>query len=197
MSQCHDSYDTDFVTEQATGAVGGELAGGSVRQQALYRHLTAHAIREEELLAGCQQAVDESSSGAFRYLAAMILEDEERHHRLFAELTRTIQSVADDRKDVAVPRLGQWGFERSHIVKMTQALLDCERADAHELQDLAIELDAVEDRTMWQLLVRLMQADTAKHIEILEFVNGHAAASEARGSAPSLCMSAVAAAERL
>ena len=193
MSQCHDFYDP----EMATGAIGAELAGGSVRQQLLYRHLTAHAIREEELVAGCQQAVDESSSGAFRYLAAMILEDEQRHHRLFAELARTVQSVADDRKEVAVPRLGQWGFDRSHIVAMTEALLDCERADAHELQQLAIELDVAEDRTMWQLLVRLMQADTAKHIEILEFVNGHAAASEAGGSAPAVCLSAVAAAERL
>jgi hypothetical protein len=30
------------------------------------------------------------------------------------------------------------------------------------------------DATMWQLLIKVMEMDTAKHIEILEFVKGHA-----------------------
>ena len=42
------------------------------------------------------------------------------------------------------------------------------------LRGLAKQLKDVKDTTLWHLLVELMEADTAKHIRILEFIKGHA-----------------------
>ena len=39
---------------------------------------------------------------------------------------------------------------------------------------MARELHGVKDTTMWHLLVRLMEMDTSKHLEILQFVRKHA-----------------------
>ncbi|MDQ6614479.1 MAG: hypothetical protein M3083_06975, partial [Actinomycetota bacterium] len=52
----------------------------------------------------------------------------------------------------------------------TEAFLAQEHKDMAGLEDLEAELEPVKETTMWALLVRLMKADTAKHIEILEFV---------------------------
>jgi hypothetical protein len=56
----------------------------------------------------------------------------------------------------------------------SRQLLDREHADADELHRLVRQLKDMRDATMWQLLIKVMEMDTAKHIEILEFVKGHA-----------------------
>ena len=57
---------------------------------------------------------------------------------------------------------------------LAEELIAQEKRDADELHRLAKELRDVKDTTVWQLLVRLMEMDTAKHIEILKFVRKHA-----------------------
>jgi hypothetical protein len=49
-----------------------------------------------------------------------------------------------------------------------------EERDADDLGRLAKELREVKDTTMWHLIIRLMEMDTAKHLEILNFVRKHA-----------------------
>ncbi len=152
-----------------------ELVGGTVWQKTLFRHLTCHAEREADALASYQHAATDSHSGAFRYLASLILEEEERHHRPFADLAATLAVEVDQgHEGYPIPRLGHWGFERSEVVTVTEQLLAQERGDVLELAKLAEDLESVKDETMWQLLVGLMQADTTKHIQILEFVRRHA-----------------------
>jgi len=153
----------------------GALNGGGAWEQALYDHLTSHVENEVGLLQAYQEAADESHSAAFSYLVGLIVEEERRHHRTFAELAATLRTEVDARpEEFAVPRLGHWGFEHAHIVELTDQLLERERDDAGALAELAETLDAVKDTTMWHLLVDLMQMDTAKHIRILEFVREHA-----------------------
>jgi hypothetical protein len=153
-----------------------QLIGGNVWEQALHRHLVSHVDDERELLVAYQEAAVQSESAAFRYLVSIIVEDERRHHRVFAELADTLQTEVDGLPEAfAVPRLGHWGFERAQILELTDAFLAQERKDAVQLQDLEAELDPVKDTTMWPLLIRLMQADTSKHIAILEFVKEQAA----------------------
>jgi hypothetical protein len=60
------------------------------------------------------------------------------------------------------------------VLELTEQLLQSERADAKELHRLAREMKDVKDTTMWGLLVKLMEMDTAKHIEILEFARHQA-----------------------
>ena len=152
------------------------LAGGTAWQRELYTHLTAHGETEHALLDAYDQAATESESPAFRYLVSMILDEERRHHRTFAELARSLRvEVEQLREERPVPVLGHWGFQHHRIVELTDALLEQERRDADELTKLVTQLDAVGPESLWQLLVELMLVDTAKHVRILEFVKQHAA----------------------
>jgi rubrerythrin len=152
-----------------------KLVGGSVWEQELYEHLTSHVESERGLLAGYQQAAVESGSGAFRYLASLIVEDEVRHHRLFEELAEALRTEAEFRPgDPVVPRLDGWGTNPKRIVELTEQLIAQEERDASELRRLAKTLHEVKDTTLWRLLVQLMEIDTAKHLAILEFARKHA-----------------------
>jgi hypothetical protein len=157
-----------------------KLVGASVWEQGLYDHLVSHEDNERGMLVEYQDAAATSRSPAFRYLASLIVEDEMRHHRVLRELASALKADAEFRpEEPAVPRLGHWGDDAAHIVELTGRLLAREHADARELHRLAGEFKDVRHTTLWQLLVRLMEMDTAKHIEILDFVKRHAAESAA------------------
>jgi hypothetical protein len=152
------------------------VIGGTLWEHELYRQLVSHVEDERDLLDQYQRAADDSHSAAFRYLVALIADEERHHHALFADLAMTLQTEVDRRPEAfAVPRLGQWGFERERIAELTERFLAQEHRDAAQLRDLELELEPVKDSTMWPLLVRLMRADTDKHIQILEFVKSSVA----------------------
>jgi len=147
------------------------LAGASIWEVELFEHLTSHEQSERRLLADYQEAAAISGSAAFRYLADLIVEDEIRHHRLFRELASALRSDVEMRpEEPAVPRAANWGSDPSAVLALTEQLLTQERTDARELRHLAEVMEELEDVTLWPLLVRLMEMDTAKHIAILEFV---------------------------
>jgi hypothetical protein len=155
--------------------MAGTLAGASVWERELYEHLTSHVENERDLLVAYQQAASDSGSAAFGYLASLIVEDEIRHHRMFEDLAETLRTEAEMRPEIPrIPRLHQWGDDRERIVGLTEGLIAQEERDAGELRRLAKELRDFKDTTIWQLLVRLMEMDTAKHLEILNFVRKHA-----------------------
>jgi len=152
-----------------------DLGGGTPWQRELYRHLGEHGQHEHELLDAYQRAAEESESPAFCYLAALIVEDERRHHQTMSELARSLRiDVEQLREEQPVPPLGHWGFDHHRIVELTEKLLEQERKDAAELARLAEEVATVASTTMWPLLIDLMLADTAKHMRILEFVRDRA-----------------------
>jgi hypothetical protein len=144
-------------------------------EQEIYDHLTSHQDKERGLLERYQQAADSAESAAFRYLVSLIMADEIRHHRAFADLADALRADVELRpRDAKIPRLDYWGHQRELILELTDGLLEQERDDAKELRRLAKQLKDVKDTTLWHLLVELMEADTAKHIRILEFIKGHA-----------------------
>jgi rubrerythrin len=151
------------------------LVGASVWEEQLYEHLTSHEQQERGLLVEYQEAAASSRSPAFQYLVSLIVEDEKRHHRVFQDLASALRADVELRPEQpAIPRLDLWGSEAAHIIELTEQLLERERTDARELHRLARELKDVKDTTMWQLLVKLIEMDTAKHVEILEFIEHHA-----------------------
>jgi hypothetical protein len=157
------------------GVTVANLIGASVWEEEFYQHLTAHEQTEGELLSEYQQAAEASQSPAFQYLVALIVEDEDRHHRIFGELASALQADVELRPEQpAVPRLDGWGPDTAHVLELTERLLERERADGRQLHRLRGQLKSLKDTTMWQLLVRLMEMDTAKHVEILDFVKRHA-----------------------
>jgi len=151
-----------------------KLVGASVWEQDLYEHLVSHVENERGLLEAYNAASTDSGSPAFQYLVGLILEDEIRHHRRFKELASTLRTDAEfHREDPAIPRITTWGPHPEKIAELTEELLRQEREDHRELKRLAKELKDLKDTTLWQLLVHLMESDTEKHIQILEFVKDH------------------------
>ncbi len=151
------------------------LIGASVWESAMYEHLNSHADSEQRILEEYQSAAADSGSAAFSYLVGLIVEDEMRHHRWFADLASSIRTDAEFRPEApAVPRLTRWGEHPHQVAQLTEKLLEQERADSHQLKVLEKELKEQKDTTLWHLLVKLMEMDTDKHIEILNFVKHHA-----------------------
>ncbi len=152
-----------------------KLVGASVWEADLYEHLISHEDSERQLLVEYKRAASASGSRAFQYLADLIIEDEMRHHRVFRELASALKTDAELRpEEPAVPRLDHWGPNPALVVEETNKLLEREHADADELRRLARQMKDLKDLTLWQLLVKLMEMDTAKHIAILDFVKRHA-----------------------
>ena len=152
-----------------------QLVGASVWEQTLYDHLTSHENDERELLVEYQQAAAESQSAAFRYLASLIIEDEGRHHRMFRDMAESLRLDAEMRPgEPPIPRLGGWGPDPRKVAELSDRLVAHEEMDLEVLRRINKELDDIKDTTLWALLVRLMELDTLKHKEILNFVRRHA-----------------------
>jgi hypothetical protein len=152
-----------------------KLVGASVWEEELYEHLTSHEINERETLEEYQQAAVASGSAAFLYLASLIVEDEKRHHRIFEDLASALRTDAELRSEQpAIPRLDNWGPNPAHVVELSERLIAREREDAKDFDRLEHQLKDVRDTTLWGLLIKMMEMDTTKHVEILEFVRKHA-----------------------
>ena len=152
-----------------------KLVGASVWEEELYDHLTSHEQKEREILVEYQKAADASRSAAFAYLASLIVDDEIRHHRIFRDLASALKTEAELRpEEPVIPRLDVRKSDPQHVLELTERLLESERADAKELRRLAGDMKDIKDTTIWWLLVSLMEMDTAKHIEILEFARRQA-----------------------
>jgi hypothetical protein len=152
------------------------IDGASVWEQEIFDFVTEHVAIEGAMLDEYRQiAEDPSISPAFRYLAGLILTDERRHHRIFSELAESIRQMANLRlEDEPIPSIQGLERDRDRIMDITERLLADERDDAKKLKQLAKKFKDVRETTMWGLLIELMQADTAKHIKILEFIRDRA-----------------------
>lgn len=141
-------------------------------EQDIYLHVSNHGRVEGEILDEYESLmVDETLSPAFCYLARIILEDEVRHHQIFDDLAETMGNMATDGTAVSpIPSLRGLHTDRIRIQRVTERLLDVERADLRELKDLSKRLKEFDKVTLWGLLIELMVDDTKKHIKILEFI---------------------------
>jgi hypothetical protein len=139
----------------------------------IFEHLETHGQIEGEILDEYQRLVDdESTHPAFAYLARIILDDEVRHHRIFADLAENMRQMTDETADRSpIPSLRGFHADRVRIHRLTEQLLETERSDERELKDLAKRLKDFDRVTLWGLLIELMLDDTKKHIKILKFID--------------------------
>lgn len=150
-----------------TALHGLRAVGASVDERELVHLLATHAQKEGAILERYRRFATEATSPAVRYLVKLIVDDEERHHRLLAEMANAIawegQSPVQSVPDV-------FDGVDEVLSAETEALLDAERADSRELKRLQRRLETFSDTTMWPLIVDLMLLDTEKHIHILRFI---------------------------
>ena len=153
------------------------MIGWSVGESELFAHLSGHAAREGAILDEYAQAAAATQSKALAYLIGILMEDERRHHRWFAELASSLEGDASfSGAEPAVPYMDFHRSDRVAVGDVTDRLLEHEKADEKELNKLQRELRDVSGTTLWGLLVELMQRDTDKHIAVLTFVKKHLAA---------------------
>lgn len=149
-------------------------AGPSAFERNLYAHLTSHVQAERGLLEQYSAVAEQTESKAFRYLVNLLIEDEIRHHRFFAEIADSLKTEASlSGEDPAIPDIDFVRADREAVLDGTRNLLKAEERDARELRRLQHELRDVEDVSLWSLLVDVMQRDTQKHIAILRYVRKH------------------------
>lgn len=131
--------------------------------------LRTHDARERAILESYRRLIDESSDEGIRYLGRLIIEDEERHHELIAEMANRIDSWTRGMSvEPATPPLEP--RVDPELLEATRRLIALERQDAKELRLLQRELRYAPATSLLPLLVKLMLHDTAHHIEILRFI---------------------------
>jgi hypothetical protein len=142
------------------------------RELELLALLATHARREGGLLASYRKLAAEADNPGIRYLAGLVLEDEERHHRVLDEMTNSLRSEVDE-LDLrpSTPWLATGTDPEWH--SLTGELLAFERQDAKDLRRLRKRLRRSPRSSLLPLVARMLALDTAKHIEILRFIRAH------------------------
>ena len=149
---------------------GGAIFGG------VLRHLTDHVASEAGFISSYRELAEAPATPeAVRYLIRLVIEDEERHHRVLHEIVTAIEGgVSLQAASDAVPNLPHEPPDRT-LEEVTSQFLAAERSDAKQLRALRKELRPFRDTSLWVLLVELMEQDTAKHIRLLSFIRDHIA----------------------
>ena len=153
-----------------------DLPGASVWEEELWTCLRRH-LEAERAIATEYAALADRSGPDVAFLINLIMDDERRHHIVLEEIANALRSDVELRPhEPAVPHLSRRIEGSKELAAATKAFARIEREDARELRRLQRELRPVRDTTLWSLLVRLMELDTKKHLEILAFI-----ADRARG----------------
>lgn len=137
-------------------------------------HVTEHMDTERDVLTRYGQLAEGTPDERLRYLIQLILDDEVRHHRLFAEMVNWLRAATEHRPLVG-PRMPSdvvrlEGDGMRELLDQTEELLAFEREDLDELRELRREVEKVEDTAWWGALVATMEHDTRKHLQLLEFI---------------------------
>ena len=141
--------------------------------QQLSKYLRAHAAREYDLLGDYRALCEELPAPAMRYLARLILADEQRHQMIFGDLEETVFAT-DDLKASGMPIL-QGVHVTDDIVRQRtldtfEQLIAREGDERLEIAALRGGLAPDKESGLWNLLLGLVAQDTERHISWLEFM---------------------------
>lgn len=143
---------------------------GSPLEESLLEHLEAHLANEREVLAAYVDLAESAPDEWVRYLAALIVDDERRHHQRFVELRNRILSDvtwADTRPQTPQVTVAK---ERDALLREVSRAIDVERRDAVDLRRLRRLVAPMKDTSLLALMIEVMELDTQKHVKILEFI---------------------------
>jgi len=133
---------------------------------AVLEHLTEHLAGEAEILDEYRELAT-SPDPPVRYLAQLILEDEERHHRVLTELANQFRSAASLAEHTPhVPWLTK-STDRHALARSVRRLRRFERRDLRQLRKLARQLRPIRDTSLDSVIVATLEMDTRKHLRYL------------------------------
>jgi rubrerythrin len=149
--------------------------------------LQSHVREESVFLDAYARLVDDTDDPSVRFLLGAILDDERRHHELFASMADAARSADSDAGsadagasgDEAVPPAPRLSADTARtLLEPTERFLAAERDDHRHLAALRKDLKPLRDNTLWPLLVELMEIDTTKHVRILEYLRDRLRAAQ-------------------
>ena len=139
----------------------------------LIRTLQDHMDTERDALREYGQIAEQATDEHVRFLVKMILDDEVRHHGVFADMINSLRVEMGQMDGGGLPSFRR-ANDRTALLAKTNELLEVERDDVKELQALRKEISKVADTRWWSVIIDTMEMDNLKHIKLLEFIRDHA-----------------------
>jgi hypothetical protein len=134
--------------------------------QALLEHLDRHLVGEQQLLDE-YRLLAESSDPPVAYIAQLILEDEEHHHRVLTEMRNYIRTSAWSLEhSPRVPWMTK-SADPTSLRRTVRRLCSFERRDLRELRKLNRRLGFLRHSSLNGALVQALELDTRKHLHYL------------------------------
>lgn len=139
----------------------------------LFAQLEAHERDEAEVLKDYEAAAKGAPDAGFRYLMGLVLEDEERHHRLSQAMADEVgNSLIWLHNEQPLPDVKPTPEARQSLLAQTEQFLRIERQGEQQLAELHHQVKDLHAGLL-ELIVDMMRADTHKHIRILEYIKKH------------------------
>jgi hypothetical protein len=133
---------------------------------AILELLAEHIADEAEVLEEYRELAM-SPDAPVRYLALLVLEDEERHHRVLTELANQFRSATSLTEATPhVPWLTK-STDRHGLAHSVRRLRRFERRDLRHLRKLARQLRPIRDNSLDSVIVATLEMDTRKHLRYL------------------------------
>jgi hypothetical protein len=143
--------------------MAGRSAPGAEWWASIAHAFQAHVRNETELIESYRALLPRVEDDSARILLETILDDETRHHELFARMAEAARVAAGAGSDG-----GRRSAADPELLAATERFLDAEREDREQLRALRRDLRPSSDEHLWRLLVEVMEMDTTKHLRILE-----------------------------
>ncbi len=158
------------------------------------RQIAVHEQHEEEVLKDYASSAQNVADRGVRFLMDLILEDEQRHHRLMAWMATGIRHSLEQTEGGpgSLPLIEPPAEAQSDLLAVTERFLEVERTELRTLHDIAHTVGWIESpesslpggiqlpKPPWtaewmrsapvRLILETMVDDSRKHIRILEHI---------------------------
>jgi rubrerythrin len=141
--------------------------------QELVQFLTSHAAREADTLAGYRELAETLPTPDLRYVARLILSDEERHHQIFEDLGQTVYAFTGlEAMGMPIPPVSGIADAtvRQETLERLERFIEQEERERTDLDRLDNVLLPSRSQTLWSELVKIMREDTERHLHLLRFM---------------------------
>ena len=133
---------------------------------AIMRHLERH-LADEKTILDEYRALAASDDEPVRYVAQLILEDEERHHRVLTEMLNQFRTSAWFVEQAPRVPWITYSRDRRSLKRTVRRLRAFERRDLRQLRQLSRSLGFLRRDSLNGVLVQALKADTRKHLVFL------------------------------
>ncbi len=135
----------------------------------LLEELETHERSERDLLEDYRAAAKALPDSGVRFVMGLIVEDEDRHHRLMDAMARDLKSSVQWLHKDELPVIAPDPKAKANILAETERFLGVELESARQLKELKKEVKQLRNGLL-EVIVSGMEADTLKHIEMLKHV---------------------------